>query len=43
MRYVNSSGVEIPEAKGVAKPMVKAVRFYQKYFSPLKMVSTCRF
>ncbi|MBD0852804.1 membrane protein insertion efficiency factor YidD [Corynebacterium striatum] len=23
--------------------MVKAVRFYQKYLSPLKMFSTCRF
>ena len=43
MGYLNSSGEEIPHAHGAAKPMVKAVRFYQKYLSPLKMVSTCRF
>ena len=43
MGYLNSSGEEIPHAHGAARPMVKAVRFYQKYLSPLKMVSTCRF
>ncbi|MDY3127706.1 MAG: membrane protein insertion efficiency factor YidD [Corynebacterium sp.] len=43
MPFINSRGVEIPRAKGAAKPLVAAVRFYQKYLSPLKMVSTCRF
>lgn len=43
MGYVNSSGEDIPEARGAAKPLVFVVRLYQKYISPLKMVSTCRF
>ena len=41
--YFNSDGEEIPKARGAAKPLVKAVRFYQKHVSPLKPVSTCRF
>ena len=43
MGYVNSSGESIPEARGAAKALVFVVRGYQKYVSPLKMVSTCRF
>ena len=41
--YFNSDGEEIPKPRGAAKPLVKAVRFYQKHVSPLKTVSTCRF
>ncbi|APT93824.1 hypothetical protein CPHO_12405 [Corynebacterium phocae] len=33
----------MPEARGLAKPFVAAVRFYQKFLSPLKLGSTCRF
>ncbi|MDO5032193.1 membrane protein insertion efficiency factor YidD [Corynebacterium sp.] len=40
---MNSQGEEIPEARGAAKALVAAVRFYQKHLSALKMVSTCRF
>lgn len=43
MEYLNSDGEPIPKARPSAQPLVKAVRFYQKYVSPLKMVSTCRF
>ncbi|WP_210400060.1 MULTISPECIES: membrane protein insertion efficiency factor YidD [Corynebacterium] len=43
MSYLNSSGEEIPAARGVAKPLVAMVRFYQKHLSGLKLVSTCRF
>ncbi|WP_422695880.1 membrane protein insertion efficiency factor YidD [Corynebacterium yonathiae] len=43
MGYLNSRGEEIPPARGLAKPMVKVVRFYQKHVSGFKMVSTCRF
>ncbi|RNE48127.1 membrane protein insertion efficiency factor YidD [Corynebacterium alimapuense] len=35
---------QIPAPKGpIAHVLVAAVRFYQKYLSPLKMGSTCRF
>lgn len=35
---------EMPAPRGpMAKALVAAVRFYQNYISPLKMVSTCRF
>lgn len=43
MTYRNSAGEEIPEARGVATLAVKVLRGYQRYLSPLKMVSTCRF
>lgn len=43
MGYLNTRGEEIPAASGLAAPLVKAVRFYQKRVSGLKMVSTCRF
>ena len=43
MGYLNSQGEAIPEARGAAKVIVAAVRFYQKYVSALKMGSTCRF
>ncbi|WP_408932285.1 membrane protein insertion efficiency factor YidD [Corynebacterium sp. YSMAA1_1_D6] len=43
MGYVNSQGEEIPAARGLARLLVKGVRFYQKHLSTLKMVSTCRF
>lgn len=43
MGYLNTRGEEIPAASGLAAPLVKAVRFYQKHVSGLKMVSTCRF
>ncbi|WP_408929825.1 membrane protein insertion efficiency factor YidD [Corynebacterium axilliensis] len=43
MGYVNSQGEEIPAARGLARFLVKGVRFYQKHLSALKMVSTCRF
>lgn len=41
--YVNARGEAIPPARGLAKPLVAAVRSYQKYLSPLKIGSTCRF
>ncbi|MCQ9331369.1 membrane protein insertion efficiency factor YidD [Corynebacterium phoceense] len=43
MTYYNSRGEEIPQARGAAKPLVAAVRFYQNHLSALKMGSTCRF
>ncbi|WP_293769491.1 membrane protein insertion efficiency factor YidD [uncultured Corynebacterium sp.] len=43
MPYYNTGGEEIPEARGAAKPLVHAVRFYQKHLSALKLGSTCRF
>ncbi|QPK79163.1 membrane protein insertion efficiency factor YidD [Corynebacterium lizhenjunii] len=43
MEYYNHEGEPIPAPRGGARPLVAAVRFYQKYLSPLKMVSTCRF
>ncbi len=43
MNYFNTQGQEIPPARGLAKVLVEAVRFYQKYISPLKHGSTCRF
>ena len=43
MGYLNTRGEEIPAASGLVAPLVKAVRFYQKHVSGLKMVSTCRF
>lgn len=43
MTYLNSSGEEIPPARGAARVGVVMVRCYQKYLSPLKLVSTCRF
>nr|WP_286982163.1 membrane protein insertion efficiency factor YidD [Corynebacterium sp. UBA5992] len=43
MGYLNTQGEEIPKASGLAKVLVAAVRFYQKYLSALKMGSTCRF
>lgn len=43
MGYLNSFGEEIPPARGLAKPFVGLVRYYQKYLSPLKMGTTCRF
>ncbi|MHA2790216.1 membrane protein insertion efficiency factor YidD [Corynebacterium sp. S7] len=44
MSYVNTDGEQIPEPKGAgAKGVVSLVRLYQKYVSPLKMYSTCRF
>ena len=39
----NIRGEDIPPARGLAKPLVQAVVFYQKVLSPLKMGSTCRF
>lgn len=43
MTYFNTQGEPIPPARGAAKPLVAAVRFYQKALSPLKLGSTCRF
>ncbi|EEI16474.1 membrane protein insertion efficiency factor YidD [Corynebacterium lipophiloflavum] len=44
MAYYNFLGAEIPEAGSApAKVLVKVVRLYQKYVSPLKMGGTCRF
>ncbi len=43
-RYYTVTGEAIPAARGVfSRGLVAAVRFYQKYVSPLKMGSTCRF
>lgn len=43
-RYYTLTGEEIPDARGPAsRGLVAAVSFYQKYVSPLKMGSTCRF
>lgn len=39
----NVAGEPIPAARGLARPLVAAVRFYQRHLSPLKMGSTCRF
>lgn len=42
--YRNSDGERIPAPSGpLSRAMVRCVRLYQKYFSPLKMGSTCRF
>ncbi|MCT1412757.1 membrane protein insertion efficiency factor YidD [Corynebacterium sanguinis] len=44
MAYYNFLGGEIPQAPSApAKALVKVVRLYQKYVSPLKMGGTCRF
>lgn len=44
MTYRNSDGEAIPAPRGaIGSAMVGAVRLYQKYVSPLKMGSTCRF
>ncbi|SDS70371.1 MULTISPECIES: membrane protein insertion efficiency factor YidD [Corynebacterium] len=44
MAYYNVLGQEIPAAPGpAARLLVRAVRLYQKYVSPLKMAGTCRF
>ncbi len=43
MNYHNTLGEEIPQAKGLSKLMVWVLRGYQRFASPLKMVSTCRF
>lgn len=44
MPYYNFLGAEIPPARTpAAKALVKLVRLYQKYLSPLKMGGTCRF
>lgn len=43
-RNYNLMGEEIPAPPGpAARGLVAAVGFYQKYVSPLKMGSTCRF
>ncbi|SES09518.1 Putative membrane protein insertion efficiency factor [Corynebacterium cystitidis DSM 20524] len=44
MVHRNIYGEEIPEPKGAgSRVLVRIVRLYQKYVSPLKMYSTCRF
>ena len=44
MAYYNVAGGEIPAPRGpVASALVKLVRLYQKYLSPLKLGGTCRF
>lgn len=44
MAYYNFAGGEIPAPRGpVASALVKLVRHYQKYLSPLKLGGTCRF
>ena len=44
MAYYNFAGGEIPAPRGpVASALVKLVRLYQKYVSPLKLGGTCRF
>lgn len=42
--FYNTQGEEIPAPSSpVARLLVRLVRLYQKYVSPLKMYSTCRF
>ncbi|WIM67688.1 membrane protein insertion efficiency factor YidD [Corynebacterium breve] len=42
--HYNTEGQAIPEPRGVgSQALVYLVRLYQKYISPLKMYSTCRF
>ncbi|WKD58437.1 Putative membrane protein insertion efficiency factor [Corynebacterium capitovis DSM 44611] len=44
MAYYNFLGAEIPPARGpAARALVRLVRLYQKFLSPLKMAGTCRF
>ncbi|OFP37922.1 membrane protein insertion efficiency factor YidD [Corynebacterium sp. HMSC071B10] len=44
MAYYNFAGGEIPAPRGpVASALVKLVRLYQKYLSPLKLGGPCRF
>lgn len=44
MSYYNTDGEAIPAPRGpVGSALVGGVRLYQKWVSPLKMVSTCRF
>ena len=44
MAYYNFLGQRIPAPPtAAARALVKAVRCYQKYLSPLKMGATCRF
>ena len=44
MAYYNFAGGRIPSPPGpAAAALVKLVRLYQKYVSPLKLGGTCRF
>ncbi|AIJ34532.1 preprotein translocase subunit [Corynebacterium imitans] len=44
MAYYNFAGGEIRAPRGfAASALVKLVRLYQKYLSPLKLGGTCRF